>query len=299
MDEHCLSLEPEEELLVVGPKGTRKSCLLRAMAAALYRGGPEKSVIVSGQGLHGDSSDQEGRRTQIRGDGWTVKPVAELEPQEVSILLEDEADWNKVLLRFINGTMSSIQKSVQEVVDRVEKDITCNFHLPVEMIKQDPRLHLIGVQFTENVDKHKHSEEQFMAFNALKEWVLDVVALVQPQAQAATAAAAVILGLCVCVLYIELLQHLGGELLPGGTLNHTFHVISFDYILKTMTQRHEEVRKSDQVEVVRLKRFRPELKKKKKQKRKKDVKTLSLYIRLSCSGILYINLIIPISPSSV
>ncbi|EFJ36304.1 hypothetical protein SELMODRAFT_404188 [Selaginella moellendorffii] len=42
---HCLSLEPEQELLVVGPKGTGKSCRLRAMAAALYASGPERLIV--------------------------------------------------------------------------------------------------------------------------------------------------------------------------------------------------------------------------------------------------------------
>ncbi|EFJ27957.1 hypothetical protein SELMODRAFT_412012 [Selaginella moellendorffii] len=43
---HVLSLECEEELVTVGPKGIGKSCRLRAIASMFYAGGPQKSVIV-------------------------------------------------------------------------------------------------------------------------------------------------------------------------------------------------------------------------------------------------------------
>ncbi|XP_024519742.1 uncharacterized protein LOC9647637 [Selaginella moellendorffii] len=83
------------------------------------------------------------------GNDFRLAPPAELEPKEVAILLEDEEDWHRVLLHFINGrTMSSIRNTVESIVKRPDSSTTtCDFHLRSEMISQDPRYALSEDKF--------------------------------------------------------------------------------------------------------------------------------------------------------
>ncbi|EFJ06463.1 hypothetical protein SELMODRAFT_430713 [Selaginella moellendorffii] len=83
------------------------------------------------------------------GNDFRLAPPAELEPKEVAILLEDEEDWHRVLLHFINGrTMSSIRNTVESIVKRLDSTTTtCDFHLRSEIICQDPRYALLEDKF--------------------------------------------------------------------------------------------------------------------------------------------------------
>ncbi|EFJ09513.1 hypothetical protein SELMODRAFT_427973 [Selaginella moellendorffii] len=85
----------------------------------------------------------------VWGDTVSVAPPVELEPQEVSSLLKDEEDWQRVLLEFINRrTISSICRSVQEVIQRLDDaKAICDLHRKTETIDTDPRYSLSEDKF--------------------------------------------------------------------------------------------------------------------------------------------------------
>ncbi|EFJ19856.1 hypothetical protein SELMODRAFT_418666 [Selaginella moellendorffii] len=83
-----------------------------------------------------------GRKSRLLwGDTVRLAPPVELEPNEVSLLLKDEEDWQRVLLEFINGrTMSFVRRSVQQVVRMLDNaEAICNFHGRTQTIDKDPR----------------------------------------------------------------------------------------------------------------------------------------------------------------
>ncbi|EFJ14089.1 hypothetical protein SELMODRAFT_424041 [Selaginella moellendorffii] len=83
-----------------------------------------------------------GRKSRLLwGDTVRLAPPVELEPHEVSLLLKDEEDWQRVLLEFINGrTMSFVRRSVQQVVRMLDNaEAICNFHGKAQTIDKDPR----------------------------------------------------------------------------------------------------------------------------------------------------------------